>query len=85
VRSLATSAGGRHDAIVLRMGSASQDFAAYDSALVSLTAIHQKAFTSAISEGDDALSGWNLVLPVAAIVIALLVLAGVRPRLSEFR
>jgi hypothetical protein len=67
------------------MGTASQDFATYDQALVRLTAIHQKAFQSAIRDGDDGLSGWDIGLPVAAIVIALLVLAGVRPRLSEFR
>jgi hypothetical protein len=85
LRSLATTAGGRHDAIVLRMGTATQDFATYDRALVSLTAIHQKAFADAIRAGDDGLSGWNVGLPAAAIVIAVLVLAGVRPRLSEFR
>jgi hypothetical protein len=85
LRSLATTAGKRHDAIVLRMSTASQDFGTYDQALVSLTAIHQKAFTGAISDGDDGLSGWNVGLPVAAIVIAALVLVGVRPRLSEFR
>ena len=85
MRALATTGGGRHDAIVLRMGTASQHFAAYDQALVRLMAIHQKAFESAIHDGDDGLSGWNIGLPVAAIVIALLVLAGVRPRLSEFR
>jgi hypothetical protein len=67
------------------MGKASQDFGTYDQALVSLTAIHQKAFQSAIRDGDDGLSGWNVGLPAAAVVIALLVLAGVRPRLSEFR
>jgi hypothetical protein len=85
LRTLATTNGGRHDAIVVRMGTASQDFATYDQALVRLTAIHQKAFQSAIRDGDDGLSGWDIGLPVAAIVIALLVLAGVRPRLSEFR
>jgi hypothetical protein len=85
MRSLATGSGGRHDAIVLRMGTASRDFDAYDQALVSLTALHQRSFTSAIGAGDDGLSGWNVGLPVAAVVIALLVLVGVRPRLSEFR
>jgi CHASE3 domain sensor protein len=85
IRSLATSAGGRHAAIALRMDIASRDFGTYDQALVSLTAIHQKAFTDAIRAGDDGLSGWNVGLPAAVIVIAVLVLAGVRPRLSEFR
>jgi hypothetical protein len=85
LRSLATTPGGRHAAIALRMDTASRDFAAYDEALVSLTAIHQKAFADAIRHGDDGLSGWDVGLPAAAVVIALLVLAGVRPRLSEFR
>lgn len=85
IRELATTPGGRHAAIVERMGPASRDFAAYDSALVSLTEIHQKAFEGAIRKGDDGLSGWNAGLPAAAVVIALLVLVGVRPRLSEFR
>jgi CHASE3 domain sensor protein len=85
IRSLATSAGGRHAAIALRMDAASRDFGTYDRALVSLTSIHQKAFADAIRAGDDRLSGWNAGLPAAAIVIAVLVLAGVRPRLSEFR
>jgi hypothetical protein len=85
IRALATTPGGRHAAIVERMGPASRDFASYDSALVSLTAIHQKAFEDAIRKGDDGLSGWNVGLPAAAVVIALLALFGVRPRLSEFR
>lgn len=85
LRTLATSAGGRHEAIVLRMDTASRDFATYDQSLVALTAIHQKAFTSAIRDGDNGLSGWSVGLPAAAVVIAILVLVGVRPRLSEFR
>ncbi len=85
IRAQATSAGGRHAAIVTRMDRASQDFGAYDKSLVSLTAIHQKAFASAISDGDHGLKGWNAVLPGAAVVIAILIFAGVRPRLSEFR
>jgi hypothetical protein len=85
MRSLATSPGGRHAAIVLRMDTASRDFASYDQSLVSLTAIHQKAFTDAIRAGDDELGGWNVGLPVAAVVLVLLILVGVRPRLSEFR
>jgi hypothetical protein len=85
LRSLARSDGGRHAAIVLRMDTASRDFGTYDQALVSLTALHQKAFESAIRAGDEGLSGWNVGLPAAAMVIAVLVLLGVRPRLSEFR
>jgi hypothetical protein len=85
LRTLNKTPGRGHDAIVLRMGTASRDFAAYDRSLVSLTAIHQKAFDSAVRDGDEGLRGWNAGLPVAAVVIAILVLVGVRPRLSEFR
>jgi hypothetical protein len=85
LRSLATSPGGRHAAIVLRMDTASRDFASYDQALVSLTAIHQKAFADAIQAGDDGLRGWSVGLPLAAVVLVVLILVGVRPRLSEFR
>lgn len=85
LRSLATSPGGRHAAIELRMDKASRDFASYDQALVSLTAIHQKAFSDAIRAGDDGLGGWSVGLPAAAVVLVVLILVGVRPRLSEFR
>jgi hypothetical protein len=84
IRALA-GAGGRHDAIVVRTGTATGDFDRYDQALVSLTAIHQKAFEGAIRGGDHGLNGWDLGLPGAALAIAVLILAGVRPRLSEFR
>jgi hypothetical protein len=85
VRSLATTPGGRHAAIAVRMGTASGDFTRYDQALVALTYIHQAAFEDAIHAGDQGLSGWNVGLPGAAVVIAVLVIIGVRPRLSEFR
>lgn len=84
IRMLA-NAGSRHDAIVTRMGTGSGDFDRYDRALVSLTAIHRQAFEGAIGDGDHGLNGWDLGLPVAAIAIAVLIFAGVRPRLSEFR
>ncbi|MFB4302020.1 hypothetical protein [Actinomadura sp. NTSP31] len=86
MRSLATS-GDRSGAIALRMGRTSgaiHDFDAYDAALGSLIAVHQDAFTKAIEDADGGLRGWKAVPPAAA-VIALLIIAGVRPRLAEFR
>jgi hypothetical protein len=81
--------GRRRDAVELRTGgragSSAQDFEAYDRALTSLIALHRDAFSGAIRDGDHRLGGWNVALPGAAIAIAALVLAGVRPRLSEFR
>lgn len=83
------STGRQRDAIGVRMGrtagSSIRDFDDYDRALVSLIGIHRNTFDAAIRDGDGALNGWNWVLPGAAVVIAALILAGVRPRLSEFR
>ncbi|MFF0520619.1 hypothetical protein ACFYTC_18050 [Actinomadura nitritigenes] len=86
MRSLAAS-GNRTGAIALRMGrqtGAIPDFDAYDAALGSLIAVHQDAFTRQIKDADGGLRGWKAVPPAAA-VIALLIVAGVRPRLAEFR
>lgn len=86
MRRLAAS-GDRRAAIDFRMGrgsSAIRDFDAYDAALRSLGATHSRAFDRAIKQADDGLSGWKVIPPVAAVVIAALVLVGVRPRLAEF-
>ncbi|WP_255205227.1 hypothetical protein [Actinomadura sp. BRA 177] len=87
MRQLASS-GDRAGAIDVRMGRTSgaiRDFGAFDAALSALTAVHQDAFDEAIKDADGGLRGWNAVPPAGAAVIALLVLAGVRPRLAEFR
>ncbi|MFG2021041.1 hypothetical protein [Actinomadura geliboluensis] len=87
MRRLAAS-GNRAGAIDLRMGRTSnaiRDFGAYDAALSALTAVHQDAFDEAIEDADGGLRGWNAVPPAGAAAIALLVLAGIRPRLAEFR
>ncbi|WP_405149736.1 hypothetical protein OG589_15520 [Sphaerisporangium sp. NBC_01403] len=78
----AAEGGMRRDAIQVAMGPA---FGAYDDALVELTALHRKAFDSAVRDGDGALGGWNLVPPAAALAAILLILIGVRPRLAEYR
>jgi hypothetical protein len=79
----------RHrDAIVLRMGpdsGAIGDFDRYDGSLVALTTAHRRAFDQAIKSADDGLRGWNVLLPGAAIAVAVLILIGVRPRLAEYR
>ncbi|HEY8481146.1 MAG TPA: hypothetical protein VIL71_15075, partial [Spirillospora sp.] len=87
MRRLASS-GNRSGAVELRMGrnsSVISDFNAYDAALTALTAVHQDAFDEAIQDADDGLRGWNAIPAAGAGVIALLILAGVRPRLAEFR
>jgi hypothetical protein len=78
-------AGQKSQAITHTMGALSDNFETYDQALVKLTDLHRKAFDKAIGGGDAALGGWNVLLPVAALVAAALVLVGVGPRLSEYR
>ncbi|TDC59434.1 hypothetical protein E1200_32095 [Actinomadura sp. GC306] len=77
-------AGKRAEAISARR-TAADDFAVYDRSLQNLIGLHQKEFDEAVQDGDDGTSGWYTVLPLAGIAIALLVLAGVRPRLAEYR
>ncbi|GAA4238762.1 hypothetical protein GCM10022254_56030 [Actinomadura meridiana] len=87
MRRLAAAAN-RTGAIDLRMGRTSnaiRDFAAYDTALSALTAVHQHAFDKSIKDADGGLRGWNAVPAAGAAAIALLILVGVRPRLAEFR
>jgi len=67
-------------------GNSNWAFTQYDNALVALIAINQRAFTGAISAGRQDLNGWTWLIPGAAVVlISILVLAGVRPRLAEYR
>jgi hypothetical protein len=67
-------------------GNSNWAFTQYDNALVALTAINQRAFNQAISAGQQGLTGWAGPIPaVAVILIAGLVLAGVRPRLAEYK
>lgn len=73
-------------AITLDTGASNDHFAAYDKALVSTIEINRNAFDAAIAHGEDDLSGWTGWLPYgAAVVFAILVLLGVRPRLAEYR
>lgn len=71
-------------------GSSSYDFDRYDQAIVSLIGLHRETFDQAIRTGDrdlgrSILGSWAGLLPLAALGIAVLVIAGVRPRLAEYR
>ncbi|MFV2177671.1 hypothetical protein ACFHW2_14225 [Actinomadura sp. LOL_016] len=82
------SEGDRGAAIALRMNrsaGALRDFAAYDRALNELAGVHRDAFDGAITAADGGLRGWAAVPAVAVAAVALLAVAGVRPRLAEFR
>ncbi|MGW4956859.1 hypothetical protein ACWEPL_06485 [Nonomuraea sp. NPDC004186] len=79
-------AGGRtNEAVAERLGPVSQAFDAYDRALVSLSAGHQAVFTRAIATGEGSLDNLWRLLPFAIGAIGLLVIAGVWPRLKEYR
>ncbi|WP_329602985.1 hypothetical protein, partial [Actinomadura soli] len=87
MRRLASS-GNRAGAIEMRMGRTSgaiRDFGAYDKALSELTAVHQDVFDKEIEDADGGLRGWKAIPAGGAAAIALLIFAGVRPRLAEFR
>jgi hypothetical protein len=66
-------------------GNSNHDFGVYDQALSSVIAINQKAFDQAISDGEGGLNGWTYVPPIGVVLLIGLVLAGVRPRLAEYR
>jgi hypothetical protein len=67
-------------------GQSDGSFNAYDKALSSVLAINQRAFTAALRAGQGDVAGWDLGFPAGgAVLIAALTLAGVRPRLAEYR
>ncbi|MFC4113068.1 hypothetical protein [Nonomuraea zeae] len=83
-RELALS-GRTNEAVAERLGSVTTAFDAYDEALVVLADTHEAVFTSAINRGEGALNNLWRLLPFAIGVIGLLVIAGVWPRLKEYR
>ncbi|SEF73749.1 hypothetical protein SAMN05444920_101510 [Nonomuraea solani] len=78
--------GGQADeAVAERLGQVATAFDGYDDALVALANRHQSAFKSAIDRGEGALDNLWRLLPFAIGAIGLLVVAGVWPRLKEYR
>jgi hypothetical protein len=89
-------AGARHGSQAIAMltgrtpGSSGYDFDRYDQAIVTLIGLHRGTFDQAIRIGDhdlgrSILGSWAGLLPLAALGLAILVIAGVRPRLAEYR
>jgi hypothetical protein len=72
-------------AIAVRTGDSLRDFDRYDAALSSLIEVHQETFAGAVSTGDRALGGWDVMLPGAVLLAAVLIVAGMAPRLWEYR
>ncbi|KAB8195867.1 hypothetical protein FH608_010245 [Nonomuraea phyllanthi] len=83
-RQLVTS-GRTNAAVAERLGPVTTAFDAYDRALLELSARHQAEFTRAIESGEGALDNLWRLLPFAIGGIGLLVIAGVWPRLKEYR
>ncbi|GAA3663734.1 hypothetical protein GCM10022224_029640 [Nonomuraea antimicrobica] len=82
----AAAEGGRaNDAVAARVGPVTTAFTLYDRALVRLADSHQAAFDRAIATGEGALDNLWRLLPYAIGAIGLLVIAGVWPRLKEYR
>lgn len=67
-------------------GQSDWAFNRYDAALSAVIAINQNAFTAAIAAGQGGSAGWDAAFPAAgAALLTALLLAGVRPRLAEYR
>jgi hypothetical protein len=66
-------------------GQSDGAFNTYGADLSSVIAINSAAFADAIQAGQGDTATWNVVFPaVGAVLLAGLVLAGVRPRLAEY-
>ncbi|GLZ11250.1 hypothetical protein Acsp04_14850 [Actinomadura sp. NBRC 104425] len=88
IRDLA-AAGRTDEAVRARLGTGPDTgirlFAQYDASLNALAGLHRRDFDDAVRAGDEGTDGWDAVLPVSGLVILVLVAAGVRPRLAEYR
>lgn len=60
-------------------------FERYDESLVELSMLHQQTFEEAIADGQRYLALWSWLLPLSAVATTALILAGVRPRVAEYR
>jgi len=66
-------------------GQSNYAFDEYDKALASLITINQDAFHRSITDGTHELDGWTPALLAAGAAILTLTLAGIWPRLAEYR
>jgi hypothetical protein len=67
-------------------GQSDWAFNQYDAALSGVIAVNSAAFTSAVHDGEGGGTGWELVFPgLGLVLVAALTVAGVRPRLAEYR
>ncbi|MGW4404002.1 hypothetical protein ACWEJ6_08210 [Nonomuraea sp. NPDC004702] len=73
------------EAVTAKLGPVTAAFDAYDRALVALAERHERTFDQAIDAGENALDNLWRLLPFAIAGIGLLMIAGVWPRLKEYR
>ncbi|MER6944991.1 hypothetical protein ABT294_13290 [Nonomuraea sp. NPDC000554] len=73
------------EAVAARLGAVRGAFDGYDKALMALEDQHEAVFDKAITSGGSALDNLWRLLPFAIAGIGLLVIAGVWPRLREYR
>jgi hypothetical protein len=67
-------------------GQSDWAFNQYDAALSSVIAINGRAFTAAVGQGEAGAAGWEFGLPaLGLLLLAALTVAGIRPRLAEYR
>ncbi|MBF8188968.1 hypothetical protein ITP53_25185 [Nonomuraea sp. K274] len=83
-RELVTS-GRTNEAVDYRLESVAEAFDDYDQALLEMSEEKQEVFEQAIGRGEGALETLWRLLPYAIGVIGLLMIAGVWPRLKEYR
>jgi hypothetical protein len=87
IRALAAG-GHRAEAIALCTGTAPHQsnwaFDRFDSAIQKTLDVNQAAFDAAVKRGEQDVAGFEVIAPVAALVIALLSWLGLRPRIREY-
>jgi hypothetical protein len=68
------------------LGYSTYDLTRFDQALGHLITLKQQVFDQSVATGTATLTGWSNVLPaIVTLLIAALVITGVRPRLAEYR
>lgn len=80
--------GDRSGAIDARMDIAHHEdgvFTDYTDALDHLIDLHEAQFDAGIASGERSLAVWTWLLPTATLLVLVLLTAGVRPRLAEYR
>ncbi|MEV5495765.1 hypothetical protein AB0M50_10225 [Nonomuraea fuscirosea] len=77
--------GRTNEAVAERLGRTMTAFGSYDQALQSMAKSHEQVFERAIGTGENALDNLWRLMPFAIGAIGLLVIAGVWPRLKEYR